>query len=631
MNPEKTRAILFSRRAALLAGAQMVVLGGLGARMYYLQIVEGDRYRTLAEDNRVSLRLIAPQRGTIVDRNGDFLAINVENYRVLIVPEQAGSLAETLARLGRVIALQETEIARVKREATRRRPFVPIQIRDNLSWAEVSRIGVNTPDLPGVHIDVGLTRHYPYGREMAHVVGYVAAVSERELTGDPVLELPGFRIGKNGVERSFDESLRGKAGTSQVEVNAVGRIIKELSRDEGQPGETARLTIDMRLQAHAARRVWDEKSCAVVVMDAHSGAIRALVSKPTYDPNAFADGLDHATWQALVDNPYAPLTNKAIAGQYAPGSTFKIAVMLAALEEGIPLDHSVYCPGHLEFGNRRFHCWKRWGHGEMDMVDGFRQSCDVWYYDVARRLGIDTIAKYARMLGLGERLGIELTNERGGLIPDRSWKRATLGEAWHPGETLVAGIGQSYVLATPLQLAVMIARVVNGGYAVIPRLSEPPADPDGTPAPAPSFPALPVRAASLAALGRALDEAVNTERGTAHGARIEESSLAMGGKTGTAQVRRITLAERESGVRENEELPWHLRNHALFVGAAPIRRPRFVASVVVEHGGSGSRAAAPIARDVLLKAQELLGGQVTEAPVAPSDPGSGAAGRSGAG
>lgn len=625
MNPEKTRTLLFSRRAALLAGAQMAVLGGLGARMYYLQVLEGERYQTLAEDNRVSLRLIAPQRGTIVDRNGDFLAINVENYRVLIVPEQAGSLQATLTRLGRVIALDAADIERVKREASRRRPFVPIQVRDNLTWAEVSRIGVNTPDLPGVNIDVGLTRHYPYGREMAHVVGYVAAVSEEELTGDPVLELPGFRIGKNGVERTFDEKLRGKAGTSQVEVNAVGRIIKELSRDEGQPGETARLTIDMRLQAYAARRVWDEKSCAVVVMDAHDGAVRALVSKPSYDPNAFADGLDRASWRALVDNPYAPLTNKAIAGQYAPGSTFKIAVMLAALEEGVPLDHTIYCPGFLEFGNRRFHCWKRWGHGDMDMTDAFSQSCDVWYYEVARRLGIDTIAKYARMLGLGERRGIELMGERAGLMPDRDWKRGALGEPWHPGETLVAGIGQGYVLTTPLQLAVMTARVVNGGRAVEPRLAEPPPGPDGAPAPAPAFPLLPVRQSSLEALARALDEAVNTERGTAYGARIEDAALAMGGKTGTAQVRRITTAERESGVRENDELPWHLRDHALFVGTAPIRRPRFVVSVVVEHGGSGSRAAAPVARDVLVKAHELLGGQMTEAPV----PGAGAAGRAG--
>jgi penicillin-binding protein 2 len=615
MNPEKTRYSLFSRRAALLAGGQMLLLGGLASRMYYLQVVEGEKYQTLAEDNRISLRLLAPTRGMIVDRNGNFLAINIENYRVIVVPEQAGDLHATLERLARVIKLDDSDVARVEREAGRRRRFVPITVHDNLTWEEVSRIGVNTPDLPGVNIDVGLTRHYPYAVEMAHIVGYVSAVSERDLTGDPVLELPGFRIGKNGVERTFDEALRGKAGTSQVEVNAVGRVIKELSRQEGVQGETVRLTIDMRLQEFAARRVWDEKSCSIVVMDCHTGAVHALVSKPSYDPNAFAEGLDQATWKALLDNPYAPLTNKAIAGQYAPGSTFKIAVLAAALEEGLSLNHSVFCPGHLEFGNRRFHCWKRPGHGHMDTMDAFRQSCDVWYYEVARRLGIDTIAAYSRRLGLGSPLGIELVGERGGLMPDRAWKRGALGEPWHPGETLVAGIGQGYITTTPLQLAVMTARVVNGGKAVVPHLADSLLSPEGLERRLQQdFPDIGFKPRTLEVLRNALDETVNTDRGTAYGSRITDPEMAMGGKTGTAQVRRITKAERDTGVRDNSELPWHLRDHGLFVAAAPIRNPRFVCAVVVDHGGSGSRAAAPVARDVLLKTQELFSPSLTKAP-----------------
>lgn len=615
MNPEKTRYGLFSRRAAFIAGGQMLLLGGLASRMYYLQVIEGEKYQTLAEDNRISMRLLAPTRGMIIDRNGEFLAINVENYRVVIVPEQAQNLDETLERLSRIIRLEQHDIARVEREASRRRAFVPLTVRDNLSWEEVSRIGVNTPDLPGVNIDVGLTRHYPFAAEMGHLVGYVAAVSESDMTGDPMLELPGFRIGKNGVERTFDDMLRGKAGTSQVEVNAVGRVIKELSRQEGQTGETIKLTVDMRLQEFVSNRVADQNSCSVVVMDCHTGAVRALVSKPSYDPNAFTEGLDQATWKALVDNPYAPLSNKAIAGQYAPGSTFKIVVMAAALEEGLKVDHSVYCPGYLEFGNRRFHCWKRHGHGDMDMIDGFRQSCDVWYYEVARRLGIEAIAAMARRLGLGQPAGIELVGERPGLIPDRNWKRAALGEPWHPGETLVAGIGQGYILATPLQLAVMTARVVNGGKAVVPHLAESILHQDGQEEPvAPDFPSLGLKPATLKVIREALDETVNTQRGTAYGSRIHDPALAMGGKTGTAQVRRITKAERDTGVRDNKELPWHLRDHALFVGAAPIRDPRFVCAVVIDHGGSGSAAGGPVARDVLLKTQELFSGQVSSAP-----------------
>lgn len=607
MKPERTRTKSFTRRAALLTGGKMALLSGLLGRMYYLQVVESEKYKTLAEENRVNFRLLAPPRGFIVDRNGDYLAINIQNYQVTLVREQAKDVAEVLDRLSRVIDLEEHEIARVLKESRRRRSFVPITVSDNLTWEEVSRIGVNAPDLPGISIDVGQTRHYPYGPDMAHVVGYVSSVSEKDLTDDPLLELPGFRIGKNGIEKKYDLALRGTGGTSQVEVNALGRVIKEIDRQEGQPGRELRLTLDMRLQQMIRARIKDERAAAVVVMDAHTGAVRAITSTPAYDPNAFSEGLSSKQWNDLIKNPYSPLTNKATAGQYAPGSTYKIAVALAAMENGISPDHSVYCPGHMQLGNRRFHCWKRHGHGHMDLVDALRESCDVWFYDVARKIGVDKIAEASRKLGLGEPTGIDLLGERSGLIPTKAWKRANRGESWHAGETLVVGIGQGYVLTTPLQLAVMTARVVNGGKAVTPYLAMD--DIDGRTAKErqpEAAPSLNLNPEHIRVILQGMDEVVNHQRGTARRAAIKEPGWEMGGKTGTAQVRRISKAERETGVRKSEDLEWRLRDHALFVGYAPLHDPRFVVSVIVEHGGGGSTVAAPIAQDVLMETQRLF-------------------------
>lgn len=647
MNPEKTRSRIFSRRAALFMGGQTLLMGGLAARLYYLQVVESERYAMLAEENRINFRLIAPPRGFITDRNGDYLAINVQNYRVVLVREQADNadgIASVLEKLSRLIDLNQATVERVLQEASTRRAFVPITVAENLSWEEVSRIGVNQPELPGVSIDVGQTRHYPYGEHMAHVVGYVGAVSEKEQTGDPLLDLPGFRIGKNGIEKHYDTALRGTAGTSKVEVNALGRVIREIDRQEGQPGSEVRLTLDMRLQDKAGARLRQEKAASTVVMDVHNGDVLALVSVPSYDPNAFSEGISAKEWQSLVTNPYGPLTNKAVAGQYSPGSTFKMAVALAALENGIQPDHSVYCPGYTELGDRRFHCWKHHGHGRQDMIQAIAESCDVWFYDVARRVGVDRIAAVCRRLGLGEKTGIELLGERGGLIPTRQWKRDARGQPWHMGETLVVGIGQGFVLTTPLQLAVMTARLVNGGKAVLPRLTYPvpgfAADGARRSADAQEAGLSPEErlAETAEALGRAggdpagaagtgtrgledlgfrkehldvilhaMDEVVNGPQGTARASALRLADYAMGGKTGTSQVRRISKAEREAGIREGDQIAWHLRDHALFVGYAPADNPRFACSVVVEHAEGGARAAAPIAQELLEEVLRLRG------------------------
>jgi len=427
MRSDQQRYRTFARRTALLAGGKALLLSTLVGRMYYLQVVESEKYAVLADENRINLRLLPPPRGRIYDRFGVPIAVNDQNYRVVIIAEQTPDLEATLSDLSQIIPLSESERARILRERARKRAFVPITVRDNLTWEQVARIEVSAPDLPGVSIEVGQTRDYPFKDAVAHVLGYVAAVSESELSGssDPLLELPGFRIGKTGIEKRYDELLRGSAGTSQVEVNAVGRVIRELSRNEGQPGKDLILTIDMALQEYTQQRLATERSGAAVVLDIHSGDVLAMGSTPSFDPNAFNIGISWSAWEELISDPLRPLTNKAISGQYAPGSTFKMVVALAALEAGINPRESVFCPGYTTLGKDRFHCWKRFGHGHVDMVDGIKHSCDVYFYEIARRVGIDAIAAMARRFGLGGVSGLGLSGESAGLIPDRDWKRAT--------------------------------------------------------------------------------------------------------------------------------------------------------------------------------------------------------------
>lgn len=606
MHRDQDRQRLFNRRMAILAGGKALLLSALVGRMYYLQVIEADKYRTLADENRINIKLLPPLRGDILDRRGVPIADNRQNYRVVVVREQAGDVERTLERLGQVVPITENEKRRILREVRRKRSFVPVTVRENLNWEEVARIEVNAPDLPGISIDEGQSRHYPFPQSTAHILGYVAAVAEEDLNGDPLLELPGFRIGKAGVERVYDLALRGTSGNSQVEVNAFGRVIRELSRTEGQPGGELKLTIDQELQELVARRL-GEDSASVVVLDVDTGEVLAMVSVPGFDPNAFNRGLTHDEWRALANNPKAPLTNKAVAGQYAPGSTFKMVVALAALEKGVISPNTkVFCSGSTRLGDATFHCWKKHGHGQLDLRNGIAQSCDVYFYEVARRTGVDAITAMAKRLGLGQRLGIDLPNEKPGLMPTRDWKRATLGTPWQMGETLIAGIGQGYMLTTPLQLAVMTARLVNGGLAVTPHLARDVVTPDGVRSRSGEGPAsIGISPVHLDTMLKAMNAAVNVPRGTAYNARIQEPGREMAGKTGTAQVRRITKAERDIGVRKNSELPWEERDHALFVGFAPVERPRFAVSVVVEHGGGGSAVAAPIARDVLDAVQRL--------------------------
>ncbi len=593
---------IFTRRAFFIGGLQILGLGILGSRLAWLQIAQGKRYKTLSDKNRINIKILPPPRGQIVDRFGVPLAVNTQTYRVLIISEQSDDIEASLKSLQKVIDLEDKDIKRVIDEASKTAKFIPIKIREGLSWGEVAKVEVNLPDLPGIFIDVGDIRSYPYRDATAHVVGYVRSVSKDDLVkdNDPVLRLPGFRIGKTGIEKFYDEPLRGKAGAAEVEVNVIGREVRELKRKNAVAGRRVTLTIDGELQRYAMEVLSVHKSVSAVVMDAHSGAIYAMASYPAFDPNIFVRGFSSDEWKEITDNPGRPQTNKAISGQYPPGSTFKMVTALAGLKAGvINKNTKVFCSGKYEFGKNTFHCWKKYGHGDVDLSTALEQSCDVYFYKMATEVGIDAIADMARSLGLGEKLGLELAQESSGIIPDIAWKRRVLGQQWYPGETIISSIGQGNVLATPLQLAVMTARMVNGGYAVKPWITGYLGDQFLGKE---QWESIGLSQAHLKLVMRGMEMVVNGKKGTARASRIEQEGFEMAGKTGTSQVQRITMEQRRLGIK-NEDLPWKQRHHALFVGYAPMKKPRYVCSVVVEHGIGGSRAAAPIAKLLLEQTQ----------------------------
>lgn len=603
---------MFNRRAAILGGAQAAMVATLVGRMYYLQVLQAERYRTLADENRINIQLLPPPRGRILDRFGQPLAANKQQFQVMVIPEQAPKIAQTLETLSQLMDLPDHERERILKEVRRKRSFVPVTIKQNLTWEEMARIQVNAPDLPGIVVDEGLTRYYPLAGGASHLLGYVAAVDEADLTGDPLLQLPGFKIGKLGVEKIYDMQLRGTGGTSEIEVNAVGRAIRELERHEGDPGADVTLTIDERLQRYAAERLEDE-SASVNVMDIYTGEMLVMVSNPSYDPHVFARGATPAEWKALSTDSHAPMINKSIAGRYPPGSTFKCVTALAALEHGIAgPDATVNCPGYTTFGGRRWYCWAfnqpTRAHGNINMVQAIAQSCDCYFYEMARRLGVDRVAVIARKLGLGDITGVGLPNEQKGLMPTEAWKKAATGEPWQPGENLNIGIGQGQVTVTPIQLAQLAARLANGGLAVKPTLIKKGTQAAG--AEASQLESLGFSPQNLAVVHEGMFEVINGARGTARTfAKLkftdpERKAWTMSGKSGSVQTHRITKAERDAGVRKQEELPWEERDHALFIAYAPTEQPRYAMSVVVEHGAHGSDTASPIARDIMMKVLE---------------------------
>jgi len=571
----------------------------VAVRLYYLQVMEADKYRVMSEENRISTRFLVPPRGVIYDRNGEVLAKNNQDFQALLIAEQTNDIAKTIQTFQHLLPLTDDENEKIEQNIKNRRRFIPIKLKNNLQWDEVSKIMLYAPDLPGVEINEGLSRFYPQAELYAHVLGYVGPVSDKDKKDSPLYMVPGFKIGKSGLERSFDYKLQGQGGTVKLEVNAYGRVMKEIERDAGSEGKSIQISIDSRLQK-AAFEAFGENSGAAVVLDVHTGEILALVSTPSFDPNLFTNGISYKHWDELLHNERTPLINKAVSGQYSPGSTFKIVVALAALEAGVvDVDTHFNCLGGMDIGSNRFHCWKHVGHGPLNIIEALKYSCDIYFYEAAIRVGIDKIHDMALKLGMGQVLDVGLDNQKSGLIPSQDWKKKTKGTYWTKGDTANAGIGQGYVLATPLQLATMLARVVNGGYAVNPTFFKPSAKE------LKNIKRLDISRRHIEIVKQGMFEVVNAIDGTARQARFNIDGVKMGGKTGTTQVRRISMRERRTGIIREENLPWRLRNHALFIGFTPVENPRYAVAVVVEHGSSGAGVAAPIASAILQKALQL--------------------------
>ncbi|MDZ4310999.1 MAG: penicillin-binding protein 2 [Cypionkella sp.] len=615
-----------TRRALFMGGCMAAMVGALGARMRFLGVEQADQFRLLAEENRINIRLIPPARGLIQDRNGKLIAGNEQNYRVVITRENAGKtdaeVEDVLNRLSHIIPMTAEDLADTMKELNPRvnSAFVPITVAERLSWNDFSKIAINAPALPGVSPEVGLSRVYPRDIDFAHVVGYVGPVSEKDLSDlresrgdgniDPLLMIPRFQIGKIGVEKWMEDTLRGSAGTKRIEVNAVGRVMRELDREEGLKGKDLRLTIDADVQNFVQARLGTE-SAACVVMDVNNGDIIAAVSSPSFDPNLFVRGISSADYAALTEHDHRPLANKVVQGAYPPGSTFKMVTALAALEAGVIDENTtVRCPGFIEVGGIRFNCWKRGGHGPVNLKRGLAESCDVYFYDISQRVGIDKMAEMGHKLGLGMRHDLPMSAISEGKMPNKAWKQERYGQDWVIGDTINASIGQGYVLTTPLQLAVMTARIASGKQ-VAPRIVHSVND---IPVPIAEVGGLDIDGSKLRAVQMGMFEVMNGERGTGRGSRIVDDTMRMCGKSGTAQVRNFSDAEKRSGATKNEALPWRLRDHALFVGFAPADAPRYAVSVVVEHGGGGSAVAGPIARDALLRALTGAMPQLTAYP-----------------
>ena len=599
MNRDNDKGKVLINRSLILGAGQLFLLLLLILRLYYLQVYQADKYKTLADENRISTRLLVPPRGVIYDRNGEMLATNRQNFQVMIVAEQTANVQETLDAFKKIMPLSEAEEDKVKKDLRKNRSFVPIKIKDNLSWEEVSQILLNAPELPGIIIDEGLSRDYPYGELTAHVIGYVSLVGENDVHDDPLLQVPGFKIGKAGIEKLYEKKLRGRGGNLKLEVNAYGRVMKEIERVDGVPGERIDLSIDVRLQKKAYE-LFGEESGAAVLVNVHTGEILSFVSVPSYDPNLLTQGLSVKDWNDLNNNERKPLMNKVLAGQYSPGSTFKMVVALAALESGaINLQSRSFCAGRMFLGSHAFHCWKKQCHGYLDVVQALQHSCDIFFYETAQKIGINKIAEMSRRFGLGQKINIGLENEKEGLIPDADWKRRRFGEPWQLGESLISGIGQGYILTTPIQLVTMTARIANGGYAVKPTFEKYDSGNKNVPE------KMRISPANLALVKQGMFDVVNVPGGTAFGSRFDYKGQKMAGKTGTTQVRRISMKERQTGIVRQEDLPWKYRNHALFVGYAPYDNPRYAVVVLAEHGRSGSAVAAPIGGKLLLEALKL--------------------------
>ena len=614
---------LISRRMFLLSVGKAIVVVGVLGRLISLQINESKKYKTLSDKNRFREWKLAPERGVIKDYFNQDIASNRQVYQIHLIPENTNSIDQIFFRLKSILKISDKRISSLKKRIIKQKPWEPIIVSDNLDWSEFSRINLFLHELQGIEPVVSVARVYK-DSSSAHILGYVSQVSAKDLKNKKYLKeilVPGIAVGKTGLERRFDKEMIGKVGFQRYEVNAFGKRIKQILVNQGQAGKDYKTTLDLEVQKYTAEILGD-KAASVCVMDIYNGDIISLVSSPSYDPNTFVHGVDRDYWNSLISNDRKPLTNKALSGLYPPGSTVKTLVALSALENKIvsPLK-SVKCTGKIEMHGEKFHCWKKKGHGVVNMRSAIKRSCDVYFYEIARRLGVDKLSETAKKFGLGQKVLKNFSEERSGVVPNTRWKKKYIGENWYIGETLHTGIGQGYFQSTPIQLCLMTAQIANGGFEIKPKIifdskknnlkeylkfkKENPNQPLPQKLLLSNLDLKPLfkNQDNINIIKDAMYSSSNEPGGTSYRSRLEDKRYMFAGKTGSSQIKRFTEEQREAEVKQ-ENVPYKSRDHALFIAFAPVSDPKYAISVVVEHGGSGSKAAAPIAKKVIKKVLE---------------------------
>ena len=585
-----------NRRMFITGSLKFFIMIGIISRMFFLQVKENKKYLTLSDKNRIREWKLAPVRGEFHDYFGNVIAGNFEAYQLHVIPEQVEDFRYVIYRLKDLLELSDKEFKKILKKKNEIKPWETLIVSDNLSWQKFSKINNHLYDLNGVKPVISISRNYPYKENFTHLIGYVSQANKEDIENTEAIKknfVPGLKVGKIGLEKSFEEELIGTNDIERYEVNAYGRRISQLEFQKGKKGKTLRLTIDTEVQK-LANDLLKDKAGSICVMDIYTGAIIAMHSSPSFDPNLFIFGISKDDWQLIRNDPMKPLVNKTLQGNYSPGSTIKPIVALSALENGIiNTKFTVKCTGKTEMYGQTYHCWKKKGHGFVSFRDAMKQSCDTYFYEIARKLGVDKLSETAKKFGLGKKVFGDLFSiEKKGLIPNTQWKKNALGQGWLLGETMITGIGQGYIQTTPIQLCLMTAQIGNGGYKIYPKIvvedekNEPPID---------KFTPLYENSRNIKLVQDAMFGSTNEVMGTSYRSRIDDPNYQFAGKTGTAQVKKITEKERELDLK-TFEIPYDQRDHALYVAFGPYKNPRYALSVIVEHGGNGSTTAAPMAK-----------------------------------
>jgi len=592
-NVKKLNSI--NRRMFITGSLKFFILIGIVSRLFFLQVKENKKYLTLSDKNRIREWKLAPVRGDFQDYFGNTIAGNFEAYQLHIIPEQVEDFRYVIYRLKDLLELSDKEFKKVLKKKNEIKPWETLIVSDNLSWQKFSKINNHLYDLNGVKPVISISRKYPYKENFTHLLGYVSQANEKDIENTEAIKknfVPGLKVGKVGLEKSFEEKLIGTNDIERYEVNAYGRRISQLEFQKGKRGETLRLTIDTEVQK-LTNELLKDKAGSICVMDIYTGAIIAMHSSPSFDPNLFVFGISQDDWQLIRNDPMKPLVNKTLQGNYSPGSTIKPIVALSALENGIiNTNFTVKCTGKTEMYGQTYHCWKKEGHGFVSLRNAMKQSCDTYFYEIARRLGVDKLSETAKKFGLGEKVfGNLFSIEKKGLVPNTQWKKNALGQGWLLGETMITGIGQGYIQTTPIQLCLMTAQIANGGYKIYPQIlaDEKLNHQDD------KFTPLYENSQNIRIVQDAMFGSTNEVMGTSYRSRIDDLKYQFAGKTGTAQVKKITEQERELDLK-TFEIPYEQRDHALYIAFGPYKNPRYALSIIVEHGGNGSTTAAPMAK-----------------------------------